>query len=166
MHWINTRFTLPLALLLPLSVPALAAPLAGKAPTCEAVAQAIAAAYGPVGSVKDDTAAANRLGTQVPYTVLRACYVYMPGKKVPLSITFDGPLNRQFLEGMAQFAGQRGSPARKLDGPGYGDIAYLTPQTGGGNAISALVGQVVVTLTVWTSAKDTENIAEHIIKLM
>ena len=166
MNWLNSRFTMSLALLLPLSVTAVAAPLPGKAPTCDAVGKAIAAAYGPVASVEDNTAAVNRLGAQVPYTVLRACRVHMPGTKVPLSITFDAPLNRQFLEGMAQFAGQHGSPAKKLTGPGYGDLAYLTPQIGGGTAINALVGQVVVTITAWTSAQDTENIAEHIIKLM
>jgi hypothetical protein len=165
-RWLNTRFTMPLALLLPLAATALAAPPTGTAPTCEAVGQAIAAAYGPIGSIKDDTAAVHQLGGQAPYSVLRACHVYMPGKKIPLSITFDAPLNRQFLEGMAQFAGQHGSPAQKLDGSGYGDLAFLTPQMGGGNAVSALVGQVVVTITAWTSAKDTENIAEHIIKLM
>ena len=166
MNWLNSRFNMPLALLLSFSASALAAPLSGKPPTCEAVGQAIAAAYGPIASVKDDTAAANRLGAQAPYTVLRACHVFMPGKKVPLSITFDGPLNRQFLEGMAQFSGQHGSPAKKLTGSGYGDLAYLTPQLGGGTAINALVGQVVVTITSWTSAQHTENIAEHIIKLM
>ena len=166
MKCLNSRLTPILGTFFLLAAPAIAAPITAKVPTCETVSRAIVAAYGPVASFKDDTAAVHQLHGHAPYTVYRACRVYLPGHKVPLSITFEGPLNRQFLEAMVRFGAQHGSAPKKLDGTGYGDLAYLTPQRGGGNGLSALVGNIVVTITSWAHAQDTENMAEHIIKLM
>lgn len=54
------------------------------------------------------------------------------------------------------------------DGPGagYGDLAYLIPQMGGGNAVDALVGDESLSIGYWASAAETRNMARHIIALM
>lgn len=142
--------------------------ITAKIPTCANIADAITAAYGPISSVEDRTDQVQKLmaaGT-VPYSVLRACKVHVPGQKLPLSITIDGPLGKDFLEGMAEMSSSAGAKPQKLDGVGYGDLAYLIPQVGGGNAINALVGNVVLNLGNWATVQETENMVEHIVRLM
>lgn len=136
------------------------------APTCQAIGQAIAAAYGQIGSVTDNTAKVRAIGARAPYAVLRACDVHVPGHRIPLVVTIDAPMQRQFFEGMAQFAASHGRKTQKLDGAGYGDLAYLLPQIGGGYAVNALVGNAGLTVGNWASARDTKNMAQHIIALM
>lgn len=137
-----------------------------KIPSCTSIGNAIKAAYGPITSVKDNTAAIHKLGGTTPYRVLRACDVHVPGRQIPLSVTIDGPLTRQFVDGMAKLASRMGEKARKLDGPSYGDDAYLLPQMGGGFAVNSMVGNTVLTVGAWASASETENMAEHIVRLM
>lgn len=148
------------------TTPAIANASPSSAPTCQAIGRAITAAYGPINSVTDNTAKVDALGSKAPYTVIRACDVHVPGHRLPLVVTIDAPIQRQFLESMAQFAGQMGHKAQKLDGAGYGDLAYLLPQLGGGYAVNALVGNKGLTVGNWASANDTKNMAKHIIALM
>lgn len=142
--------------------------ITAKVPTCASIGDAITASYGPISSVEDRTDQVQKLqaaGT-TPYSVLRACKVSVPGKKLPLSITIDGPLDRGFLEGMAKMSSSYGAKPQKLDGTGYGDLAYLIPQMGGGNAINSLIGNVVLNLGNSATAQETENMVEHIVRLM
>lgn len=136
------------------------------APTCQAIGHAIASAYGPISSVVDNTAKVKALGARAPYSVLRACDVHMPGHQLPLVVTIDAPIHRQFFVGMAEFAAMHGRKAEKLDGAGYGDLAYLLPQTGGGYAVNALIGDEGLTVGYWASARDTKNMAQRIVGLM
>lgn len=138
-------------------------------PSCQSVGRAIAAAYGPVGRVEDDTAGTTEIeaySTGLPYKVLRACSIYMPGHRVPLSVTFNAPMNRMFIEGMGRMSQGMGLKAQKLDGASYGDLAYMVPQTGGGTAVDALVGEVGIAITTWADAEDTEKMAAHIVALI
>ena len=138
-------------------------------PSCQSVGRAIEAAYGPIGRVEDDTAGAHEVekeSTGLPYHVLRACSIYVPGHRVPLSVTFNAPMSRQFIEGMSRMSKSMGLKVRKLDGSSYGDLAYLTPQIGGGNAVTALVGDVGIAITTWARAKEVRNMAEHIVALI
>lgn len=137
-----------------------------KVPSCMSIGNAIKAAYGPITSVKDNTADIDKLGGKMPYRVLRACDVHVPGRQVPLSVTIDGPLTRQFVDGMAKMASRMGEKARKLNGLSYGDDAYLLPQMGGGFAVNSMVGNTVLTVGAWASASETENMVEHIVRLM
>ena len=138
-------------------------------PSCQAVGRAIEAAIGPIGRVEDDTAGAKEMEAKssgLPYKVLRACSVYVPGHRIPLSITFNAPMNRAFLQGMSRVSKGMGLKVQKLDGSGYGDLAYLIPQIGGGNAVDALVGNVSIALTTWARAKDAKLMASHLVRLI
>lgn len=138
-------------------------------PSCQAVGRAIESAIGPVARVEDDTAGADQIAAKssgVPYKVLRACAVYVPGHRTPLSVSFDAPVSRAFLNGMSRMSRGMGLKVQKLDGSGYGDLAYLIPQVGGGNAVNALVGNVDIALTTWAGAKDAKLMASHLVALI
>ncbi len=146
--------------------PGFAATSPAQVPTCQAIGNAIAAAYGPISSVTDNTTKIHALGGHAPYTVLRACDVHVPGHRLPLVVTIDAPMQRQFFDGMAQLATRMGRKVQKLDGAGYGDLAYLLPQIGGGYAVNALVGKEGLTVGNWATAHETKNMAQHIIAMM
>lgn len=140
-----------------------------RMPSCQEVGGAIEAAIGPIGRVEDDTAGAEQIAARssgLPYKVLRACSVYVPGHRVPLSVSFDAPVSRAFLDGMSRMSKGMGLKVQKLDGLGYGDLAYLIPQVGGGNAVDALVGSVGIALTTWARADDAKLMASHLVALI
>ncbi|WP_156004280.1 hypothetical protein [Thiomonas sp. FB-6] len=139
---------------------------AAQAPSCTSIGRAVSAAIGPVTSVTDNTARIHALKATTPYAVLRACDVHVPGHKLPLQVTIDAPVPRLYLQSMAKFAASTGRHAQKLDGAGYGDLAYLIPQMGGGNAVDALVGDEALSIGYWATAAETRNMAQHIVALM
>lgn len=138
-------------------------------PSCQSVGRAIEAAIGPIGRVEDRTAGVRKIAAQssgLPYTVLRACSVYVPGHRVPLSVSFSAPVTRSFLQGMNRMSKGMGLKVQKLNGSGYGDLAYLIPQVGGGNAVNALVGNVDIALTSWARPKDAKLMAGNLVALI
>lgn len=138
-------------------------------PSCQVVGRAIEAAIGPIGRIEDDTAGADQIAAKssgLPYKVLRACSVYVPGHRTPLSVSFHAPVSRDFLNGMSRMSRGMGLKVQKLDGSGYGDLAYLIPQVGGGNAVNALVGNVDIALTTWAGAEDAKLMASHLVALI
>ncbi len=139
---------------------------AAAAPSCEAIGHAVSAALGPVASVTDNTAKVHALRAKAPYAVLRACDVHMPGHRIPLQVTIDAPVPRMYVQSMARFAAATGRHAQKLDGAAYGDLAYLIPQMGGGDAVDALVGDEALSVGYWTQAAQTRAMARHIVALM
>lgn len=165
MLWFATLSVTALA-----AAPALAASgHAATVPGCAAIRHAIQSAYdGRVSSVEDRTASVRALQAHgsAPYAVVRACRIHIAGHRIPLTVSIDAPVDRRFLMGMAKLAASTGRTPQKLDGAGYGDLAYLLPQYGGGYAVNALVGHEVLTIGNWASAKQTRTMARHIIALM
>jgi len=140
----------------------------GKVPTCENIGRAIAAAHGPIGPVEDRTANSQKLAAEgtLPYSILRMCLVTIPGQKLPIRVGIDGANHQFFTMMMTRMAATRGHGIRKLDGAGYGDLAYLLPQDGGGYAIDAVVGDMGLNIAYMPDAQDIQNMTQHVIKLM
>ncbi|MBW4331790.1 hypothetical protein KY084_13025 [Stakelama sp. CBK3Z-3] len=153
------------------AAPASAATLP-KVPSCQTVGGAIEAALsGPIERVTDDTAGAHEAegqstGDPLPYHVLRACSVYVPGHEIPLVVTFNAPVTKQFITLQVQVAKHMGLNAHRLDGGAYGDFAYLIPQVGGGNATAALVGPVDISLTTWADTRSVEEMTKNLVALL
>ena len=145
---------------------ALVNPPAASAPSCENIGRAIAAAHGPSGTVEDRTAKSQEVGGSLPYKVLRMCLVTIPGQRLPLRVGIDGASHQFFMAMMTRMAAVRGHGIRKLDGTGYGDLAYLLPQDAGGFAIDAVVGDLGLNIAYMPNDQDIQNVAEHVIKLM
>jgi len=141
-------------------------PPAASAPSCENIGRAIASAHGPIGTVEDRTAKSQEVGGSLPYTVLRMCLVTIPGQRLPVRVGIDGASHQFFMAMMTRMAAVRGHGIRKLDGTGYGDLAYLLPQDAGGFAIDAVVGDLGLNIAYMPNDQDIQNVAEHVIKLM
>jgi hypothetical protein len=163
MRSLTAHLALSSGLLYLFVAPAHAAP---NVPTCEAVGRAVADAHGPIGSVEDHTARVNELKGQTPFPVLRSCYVHVPGLKFPLNAVFYGNMDRHVIEGFARLATEHGMSSQKLDGAAYGDLAYLSPQIGGGYSVQATVKGVGLAFLSSTEAEDTKNMVAQIVKLM
>lgn len=117
------RYSLSLAamagcLSIPVGVCAQAPKVSEKAPTCESIGRAIAAAHGPIGPVEDRTAKSQELATKgtLPYSILRMCLVTIPGQRLPIRVGVDGASHQFFIKMMTQMAAVRGHRIRKLDG--------------------------------------------------
>lgn len=152
-----------------MAVPVAQAASSPKVPGCTDIEHAIQSAYdGQISSVDDRTAQVKALESHgsAPYSVLRACQIRVSGHRIPLTVSIDAPVGRRFLDAMARFAAKAGRKPQKLTGTGYGDLAYLLPQMGGGYAVNALVGNRALTIGNWATAKQTKNMARHIIALM
>lgn len=141
-------------------------PSVASAPSCESIGRAIAAAHGPVGTVEDRTAKSQEVGGSLPYKVLRMCLVTIPGQRLPLRVGIDGASHQFLMAMMTRMAEVRGHGIKKLDGTGYGDLAYLLPQDAGGYAIDAVVGNLGLNIAYMPNDQDIQNVAEHVIKLM
>jgi hypothetical protein len=156
------------SLLLSINIAAQAPPLSVKVPTCEDIGRAIAAAHGPIGPVEDRTVKVQKtvgLGT-LPYSILRMCLVTIPGQRVPIRVGIDGANHETLQKMITQLAAVRGHGVQKLDGAGYGEVAYLLPTDQGVYALDAVVGNMAVNIAYIPSAQDIENMAVHVIKLM
>lgn len=137
-------------------------------PSCAQIGAAVRDTYGMVASVADDTEAVQQAAANstVPYKVVRACTLHVADNVQPLTFVIDAPGTRQFLEGFAHLAGVKGGPAvTKLDGSGYGDLAYEVPQVGGGSAVDALTNGMILSVTTPLSSTDAENITQKVITL-